>query len=112
LNILTAPENNVFPRNPRGRSPLNQGTFRISYTATARHRLDLDLYCVGKLSADNIPAYQRLDLHWEWKLTPSLTLSVLGRDLLRPQHYEFQSEGFTTQSPLKRGASVKLRWDF
>jgi iron complex outermembrane recepter protein len=112
LNIETGVRDNLFPRNPHGRSPLNQGTFRMSYTPTSRHRLDLDLYCVGKLSADAIPAYQRLDLHWEWKLTRSVTLSVLGRDLLRPSHYEFQSEGFTTQSLLKRGASVQLRWDF
>jgi iron complex outermembrane recepter protein len=112
LNILTTNGDNLYPRNPRGRSPLNQGTFRASYTGSAKHRFDLDLYCVGTLWADRIPAYQRLDLHWEWKLTEALTLSVLGSDLLRPRHYEFQSEGFTTLSPLKRGASVKLRWDF
>jgi iron complex outermembrane recepter protein len=110
LNIETEARSQIFPRNPHGRSPLNQGTFGLHYTPSQRHKLDLDLYCVGRLSADAIPAYQRLDLHWEWKLTRSLTFSVLGRDLLRPQHYEFLSEG-STALPLKRGASVKLRWD-
>jgi iron complex outermembrane receptor protein len=115
LNITTIAGSHVFPRpleNPRGRAPLNQGTFRASYTPKSGHRLDIDLYCVGRLSAAGVPAYQRLDVHWDWQLTQHLTVSVLGRDLLRPRHYEFQSEGFATKSPVRRGASVRVRWDF
>jgi iron complex outermembrane receptor protein len=44
------------------------------------------------LVADEVPAYQTADLRVAWQVTPSIQLSVTGRNLLQPSHVEFASD--------------------
>ena len=60
-----------------------------------------------------IPSYTRLDSGLTWKLGERLSLSVVGQNLLKDRHLEFEDAGGSMQSGLvKRSAYAKLTWQF
>jgi iron complex outermembrane receptor protein len=67
----------------------------------------------GPLGNVNIPSYTRLDSGLTWKLGEGLSLSVVGQNLLKDRHLEFEDAGGSMQSGLvKRSAYAKLTWQF
>jgi iron complex outermembrane receptor protein len=67
----------------------------------------------GPLGNVKIPSYTRLDSGLTWKLGERLSLSVVGQNLLKGRHLEFEDSGGSMQSGLvKRSAYAKLTWQF
>jgi iron complex outermembrane receptor protein len=67
----------------------------------------------GPLGNVNIPSYMRLDSGLTWKLGEGFSLSVVGQNLLKDRHLEFEDAGGSMQSGLvKRSAYAKLTWRF
>ena len=67
----------------------------------------------GPLSNVRIPSYTRLDSGLTWKLGEGFSLSVVGQNLLKDRHLEFEDSGGSLQSGLvKRSAYAKLTWQF
>ena len=97
---------------PAGRSPLNQATFRLAYTPKAPHRLDVDLYVTGKVPRPHIPAHTRLDLVYEWRIRPGVSISAVGRDLIGGPHREYITTTFAREATVRKAASVRVRWEF
>jgi iron complex outermembrane receptor protein len=80
---------------------------------------DLSAYFVdplanqGPLSNLKIPSYTRLDTGLTWKLGEGFSLSVVGQNLLKDHHMEFEDVNGSMQSgQIKRSAYAKLVWQF
>ena len=65
----------------------------------------------GPLSNLTIPSYTRLDTGLIWKLREGFSLSVVGQNLLKDHHMEFEDVNGSMQSgQIKRSAYAKLTW--
>lgn len=95
-----------------GSAPRNQ--FQIHSLLTLPHKFEVDssLYYVGRLPGPGIGAYTRADLRMGWRPTPSIEISVGGRNLLRARHYEFPSGSFVQAEPVARSAYLTGTWRF
>lgn len=71
--------------------PTNVASLRASYDLTSDIESDAVFRFVDTLKRNHIPSYGQLDLRLGWKATQSLTLAIVGRNLLSPSHPEFQS---------------------
>ncbi len=86
----------------------------ISYMDLPKNlELNSMLFYVSELDYMNIDHYIRLDLNLSWHTTDSLTLTVGGRNLLDPQHTEYDgiAEGLAS-SEIPRTFYGKLSWEF
>lgn len=77
----------VFP--DLGNDPSAQWSLRSRHDLARGIELDLALRRVGRLRTVPVPAYTALDMRLGWRVSPSLTLAVLGQNLLDPRHQEF-----------------------
>jgi iron complex outermembrane receptor protein len=74
---------------------------------------DANAYFVGGLPAQMVASYTRLDTQLTWRPMESVSLSVVGQNLLRDHHVEFNdSFQSVNSSQVKRGAYAKLTWQF
>ena len=74
---------------------------------------DANAYFVGRLPAQMVASYTRLDTQLTWRLMESARLSVVGQNLLRDHHAEF-NDAFQSvnSSQVKRSAYARLTWQF
>jgi iron complex outermembrane recepter protein len=80
---------------------------------------DVSAYFVDRLSNQGpstlevIPAYTRLDTGLTWRLRERFSLSLVGQNLLKDHHVEFQDVFGSMQSgQIKRSAYAKVVWQF
>jgi iron complex outermembrane receptor protein len=67
----------------------------------------------GPLSNLTIPSYTRLDSGLTWKAWEGITFSVVGQNLLKDHHMEFEDVNGSMQSgQIKRSGYAKLTWRF
>lgn len=85
LDIGSAP-------NVEGSSPRNQVTAQSGFDVTKAVNIDLTYRFVSDLAALKIPSYSTADARFAWHARPYLGLSLVGRNLLQPYHYEFPSD--------------------
>src|SRR5216684_3262401 len=65
----------------------------------------------GPLSNLTIPSYTRLDTGLIWKLREGFSLSLVGQNLLKDHHMEFEDVNGSMQSgQIKRSAYAELVW--
>jgi len=65
------------------------------------------------LSNLRIPSYTRLDTGLTWKLGEGFSLSLVGQNLLKDHHMEFEDVNGSMQSgQIKRSAYAKITWQF
>ena len=79
--------------------------------------LDAWLRHVGEVRANrafaiDIPSYTTLDLRLVWQLTPRMELSLVGQNLLDPQHPEFVQEALVAPAEIERRVVARLRVEF
>ena len=74
---------------------------------------DVLAYYVGRLPADNVPSYVRMDMRIGWQPAEHLSISLTGQNLLQPRHAEFGS-GTANILPtqIRRSAYAKVTWRF
>ena len=69
------------------------------------------VYFVGRLLAEQVPSYTRLDTGITWRASEHLAISLVGQNLLKDHHVEAISPSVTS-SLVKRSAYAKFTWQF
>jgi iron complex outermembrane receptor protein len=74
---------------------------------------DASAYFVGRLPAQLVASYTRLDTQFTWRLAERMELSLVGQNLLTDHHTEF-NDGLqlVNSSQVKRSAFAKITWQF
>jgi iron complex outermembrane receptor protein len=74
---------------------------------------DASGYFVGRLPAQFVASYTRLDTQLTWRLAERVELSVVGQNLLTDHHVEFNDQlQSINSSQVKRSAFAKITWQF
>jgi len=96
-----------------GSNPGHQAQLRSHLELWRGFAWDADAYFVGRLPAQAVASYIRVDTQLTWRLQESVSLSVVGQNLLRDHHVEF-NDAFQSvnSSQVKRSAYAKLTWQF
>jgi iron complex outermembrane recepter protein len=96
-----------------GSNPGHQAQLRSHLGLRRGFAWDASAYFVGRLPAQPVASYTRLDTQLTWRFTESASLSMVGQNLLRDHHAEF-NDAFQSvnSSQVKRSAYAKLTWQF
>lgn len=85
-------------------NPKNQFNVRSTYLFPYDVEMTNSLYYVAGLAQAAVPGYYRFDTRLSHELTDGVIVSLVGQNLLQPQHKEFS--GFLYQNPIEVGRSV------
>jgi iron complex outermembrane receptor protein len=96
-----------------GSNPGHQAQLRSHVELWRGFAWDVNAYFVGRLPAQFIASYTRLDTQLTWRLRESVGLSLVGQNLLRDHHVEF-NDAFQSvnSSQVKHSGYAKLTWQF
>lgn len=97
------------PQDVEGESPRHEITAQSGFDLTKVLSLDLTYRYVSALPAISIQSYSTADARFAWSVRPYLKLSVVGRDLLQPYHYEYASDPGPNVA-IKRSAYGEITW--
>ena len=101
------------PADVEGTSPHHQVQLRSHLALFRGFSWDLSGWYVGRLPAPEIAAYTRVDTQLSWHLAERVEFSVVGQNLLRDHHVEFNdSLQSVNSSQVKRTAHAQLTWHF
>ena len=92
-----------------GSSPRHQVAAQSSFDFTKKLSLDLTYRFVSHLAAEHINSYSTADARFSWQATNSLNLSVAGRNLFQPYHYEAASDPGPNVG-IKRSVYGQITW--
>jgi len=92
-----------------GSSPHHQVTIQSSLDLPKRLEFDQTLRYVSDLPAQQVRAYTTADVRFSWHATRSLDLSVVGQNLLQPQHAEFGGDPGGLVD-IRRTVYAKITW--
>lgn len=68
---------------------------------------------VDRLPVEAVPSYTRLDTQFTWRWMERVSVDLVGQNLLRDHHLEFNDPNLGVNSALiKRSAYAKLTWRF
>jgi len=96
-----------------GSNPSRQAQLRSHFEFTRSLAWDASGYFVGRLPAQFVASYTRLDTQLTWRLAERLELSMVGQNLLSDHHTEFNDLiQSVNSSQLKRSAFAKITWQF
>ncbi|HEY6267970.1 MAG TPA: TonB-dependent receptor [Candidatus Acidoferrum sp.] len=97
----------------QGSNPGHQAQLRSHLELLRGFAWDANAYFVGRLPAQFVASYTRLDTQLTWRVQESVELSLVGQNLLGDHHVEF-NDAFQSvnSSQVKRSAYVKLTWQF
>jgi iron complex outermembrane receptor protein len=97
----------------QGGIPDHQAQLRSSLSLPWNLQWNASAYFVNRLPAQSIPSYTRLDSGMNWYLGESVSLSVVGQNLLKDLHPEYSGPNSTVQPGLmRRTAYAKITWSF
>jgi iron complex outermembrane receptor protein len=96
-----------------GSNPTHQAQLRSHLELWRDLAWDTNAYFVGRLRAQSVPSYTRLDSQVTWRFGESASLSVVGQNLIHGHHVEF-NDAFQSvnTSQVKRSAYAKLTLQF
>jgi iron complex outermembrane receptor protein len=90
-----------------GNDPRSQWSLRSSLNVGSSGEFDVMVRRVGELPSPRIAAYTAVDARWGLRVSPSLTLGILVKNLLDPQHVEF---GAPVSSQIERRWLLQATW--
>jgi iron complex outermembrane receptor protein len=97
----------------QGSNPKHQAQLRSHLELSRSVAWDASAYIVGRLAAQSIASYMRLDTQMTWKLAKRVELSLTGQNLLQDHHAEFNDQfQSVNSSQVKRTAYAKITWQF
>ena len=106
LDTATVPGTN-------GGSPNHELQLRSSVKLPHGLEWNTSAYFVGRLYAQQVPSYTRLDANLIWQANERFSISIAGQNLLKDHHLEYNGPNASLQSSqVKRSAYVKLMWQF
>jgi iron complex outermembrane recepter protein len=101
------------PSYVQGSSPRHSAQLRSHFDLPHGLSWDTSAGFAGRLPAQQVPSYTRLDTQFAWQLRDGLRLSFVGQNLLKDHHVEFIDPLSSVQpSQIKRGAYAQFRWQF
>ena len=110
LNLETDPDGVA---DAQGSNPGHQAQLRSRLELMHGLVWDTNAYFVGRLPDQFLPSYVRLDTQLIWPLRESVTLAVVGQNLLKDHHEEFNgSLQVVNSTQVKRGAYAQITWRF
>jgi iron complex outermembrane recepter protein len=92
-----------------GSSPNHQLYVTSSWDMTTRFSLDLSYRYVSNLTTGNIPSYQTGDARFAWHPNSALEISLVGRNLFQPYHFEFPSDPGPNVG-IRRSGYAQITW--
>ena len=99
--------------NTDGSNPDHQAQLRSHIDLPRGISWDANAYFVGPLPTESVPSYTRLDTQVSWRLGERIELNLVGQNLLKDHHAEFNNVLQSINSSLiKRSAYAKLTWQF
>jgi iron complex outermembrane recepter protein len=96
-----------------GGSPNQQAQLRSNVNLPWHWQWTTSAYFVGRLPAQAIPSYTRLDSNLAWQASDKISLGLVGQDLLRGLHPEYAGPDLTElPSLIRRSAYARITWRF
>jgi iron complex outermembrane receptor protein len=96
-----------------GNSPHIQAQLRSTLVLPRGLEWNTSVYFVGRLPAEQVPSYTRLDTGITWRASEHLAVSLVGQNLLKDHHQEANSSDQSEFSSLvKRSIYAKFTWQF
>jgi iron complex outermembrane receptor protein len=96
-----------------GSNPRHQAQLRSHFELTHGLAWDANAYFVGRLPAQFVSSYTRLDTQLSWRLAERMELYLVGQNLLRDHHVEFNDTfQSVNSSQIKRSVYAKITWQF
>jgi len=92
-----------------GSSPHHQFVLQSLFTLPKKLELDATVRYVSILPAQMVEAYTTADVRFGWRPTSDWELSLVGQNLMQPQHAEFGAD-VNTIVGIRRAAYVKITW--
>ena len=97
----------------QGSSPQHQAQLRSHVEMSRGLAWDVSGYFVGRLPAQAVAGYTRVDTQLTWRFGESMEASLVGQNLLRDRHVEFNDALATVNSSMiKRSAYARITWHF
>jgi iron complex outermembrane recepter protein len=115
MNLHTRPGSTDTTSAPltEGESPENQFSIRSSLDLPNNVTFDTALRYVDRLSSLAVPSYFELDARLAWRINRHWEVSVVGQNLLHPQHAEFvPTEIQIRQAEIPRSVYGEITWQF
>ncbi len=101
--------NNLNTTSDNGSSPHHEVEFQSLFNLPKKLQLDTTFRYVSALPAQTVAAYSTGDIRFGWNPTAEWEFSVVGQNLLQPQHAEFGSDVDTIVG-IKRAVYAKVTW--
>jgi len=96
-----------------GSSPTHEAQLRSHVELPECWQWDTSVYFVDRLPFQGVPSYTRLDTGLTWKAREHLSISLVGQNLLKDHHLEFNGlDQVVLSSLVKRSAYAKFAWSF
>jgi iron complex outermembrane receptor protein len=96
-----------------GNNPNQQAQLRSNVNLPWHWQWTTSAYFVGRLPAQKIASYTRLDTNLAWQLSDKISLGLVGQNLLRDLHQEYSGPDLTTTpSLIRRSAYARITWRF
>jgi hypothetical protein len=106
MDLTTAP-------GTEGGSPNQQAQLRSNVNLPWHCQWTTSAYFVGRLQAQSVPSYTRLDSNLAWQASEKISLELVGQDLLRNLHQEYAGPDLTVlPSLIRRNAYARITWRF
>jgi iron complex outermembrane receptor protein len=92
-----------------GSSPQHQAMLQAAFDLSKVLQMDFNYRYVSALPGQRVPAYSTADARVAWRVNRQFELSLVGRNLLQPSHFEDGGDPGALVA-IKRSAYVELRW--
>jgi iron complex outermembrane receptor protein len=114
-NTKLGPASRDVTPNIEAASPRNQFQIRSLLNVGRHLEWDSSLSYVGELPdavEGRLPSYARLDTRLGWRIGESTEVSLVGQNLLTPQHLEFYADYPVQPAMVSRSVFAKVTWRF
>jgi iron complex outermembrane receptor protein len=113
LRLDPTSQDTLSTADTEGSNPGNQAQLRSHVVLPHGIGWDLNAYFVGRLPANAVPSYTRLDTQLSWRIAEKLEFNLMGQNLLTDHHAEFNDFlQSVNSSQVKRSGYAKLTWRF
>lgn len=92
--------------------PSHQVGLRTSWNISDNWMLDSTAQYVGKIKADDIDSYLRLDLNLGWRMNDQLRFNLIGQNLISGTHREFGPAADVNAAKPQSSIFGKITWEF
>jgi iron complex outermembrane receptor protein len=115
MHLHHSPLSNDLATGPatQGGSPNHQAQLRSHLDLPNHWGWNASAYFVGRLPAQAVPSYTRLDSNLTWQLAERSSIALVGENLLRDRHMEYMGSDLTVlPTMIKRSVYAKFIWQF